>query len=64
MFKTRLTEMLGIEYPILAGGMRNISRAEFVAAVSDAGALGILDSSRFRSAQELRDEIKRAKSLT
>ena len=64
MFKTKLTEMLGIEYPIIAGGMRNISRAEFVAAVSNAGALGILDSSRFKSARELRDELKKTKSLT
>ena len=64
MFKTRLTEMLGIQYPIVAGGMRNISRAEFVAAVSDAGGLGILDSSRFQRAEGLRDEIKKTKSLT
>ena len=64
MFKTRLTEMLGIDYPIVAGGMRNISRAELVAAVSAAGGLGILDSSRFQKAEELRDEIRKTKSLT
>jgi len=64
MFKTRVTEMLGIEYPIVAGGMRDISRAELVAAVSNAGALGILDSSRFQKAEELRDEIKKTQSLT
>ena len=64
MFKTRLTEMMGIQYPIVAGGMRNLSRAELVAAVSDAGALGILDSSRFQKAEELRDEIKKTKSMT
>lgn len=64
MFKTRLTEMLGIECPIVAGGMRDISRAEFVAAVSDAGALGILDSSRFKTAEALREEIKKTQSLT
>ena len=33
MFKTKITEMLGIEHPILCGGMQWISRAEFVAAV-------------------------------
>ena len=64
MIRTRLTEMLGIEYPIVAGGMRDLSRAELVAAVSDAGALGILDSSRFEKAEELRDEIKKTQSLT
>ena len=64
MFKTRLTEMLGIEYPIVAGGMRDLSRAELVAAVSSGGALGVLDSSRFSKAEELREEIKKTKSLT
>jgi len=64
MFKTRITELLGIDYPIVAGGMRNLSRAELVAAVSQAGAMGILDSSRFASADELRDEIKKTRSLT
>ncbi|MBI5115251.1 nitronate monooxygenase, partial [Candidatus Poribacteria bacterium] len=42
MFKTRITEMLGIEYPILAGGMQWLSRAEFVSAVSEAGGLGFI----------------------
>ena len=64
MFKTRFTEMMGIDYPIVAGGMRDISRAELVAAVSNAGALGILDSSRFEKAEDLREEIKKTKSLT
>ncbi|MFC1874180.1 NAD(P)H-dependent flavin oxidoreductase [Chloroflexota bacterium] len=64
MFRTRITEMLGIQYPIVAGGMRNISRAELVAAVSGAGALGILDSSRFEKAEELRNEIRKTQSLT
>jgi len=64
MFKTRLTELLGIKYPIICGGMRNLSRAELVAAVSDAGGLGILDSSRFKSAGELREEIVRTRELT
>ena len=37
-FKTRITEMLGIEHPILCGGLQWISRAELVAAVANAGA--------------------------
>ncbi|HEY90533.1 MAG TPA: nitronate monooxygenase, partial [Dehalococcoidia bacterium] len=64
MFKTRFTEMMGIDYPIVAGGMRDLSRAELVAAVSNAGALGILDSSRFKKAEDLREEIKKTKNLT
>jgi NAD(P)H-dependent flavin oxidoreductase YrpB (nitropropane dioxygenase family) len=37
MFKTRVTELLGIEYPIIAGAMGYISLSEFTAAVSNAG---------------------------
>jgi len=36
-FKTKITEMLGIEHPIICGGMQWISRAEIVAAVGNAG---------------------------
>lgn len=63
-FKTKLTEMLGIEYPILQGGMQWLARAEFVAAVSEAGCLGFITAASFPSKQELRDEIRRAKDLT
>ncbi|MEW6615204.1 MAG: nitronate monooxygenase [Thermodesulfobacteriota bacterium] len=64
MFKTRVTEMLGIEYPIVAGGMAYISRAGYAAAVSNAGGLGIITSANFETAEELREEIKKTKSLT
>ena len=39
-FKTKITEMLGIEHPILMGGMQWVTRAEFVAAVCNAAARG------------------------
>ena len=42
--KTKITEMLGIEYPIIQGGMANIATGEFAAACSNAGALGIIGS--------------------
>ena len=64
MFKTRITEMFGIEYPIIQGAMQWLSRAELVAAVSNAGGLGIISSFTFPTAKELRDEIKKTKSLT
>lgn len=64
MLKTRVTEMLGIEYPIIAGGMMWLSRAGFAAAVSNAGGLGIITSANFRTASELREEIRKARSLT
>jgi nitronate monooxygenase len=40
--KTRITELLGIRYPIIRGGMQWVGRAEMAAAVSNAGAFGIL----------------------
>ena len=64
MLKTRVTEMLGIEYPIIKGPMAYISRAELVAAVSNAGGMGIIASLSFETIDELRREIKRTKSLT
>jgi len=64
MFKTRITELLGIKYPIIAGGMHLLSRAGLVAAVSNAGGLGILASTTFENKEELREEIRKTKSLT
>ena len=42
MFKTRITELLGIEYPIIQGGMLWLSTAKLAAAVSKAGGFGII----------------------
>ena len=64
MFKTRITEIFGIEYPIIQGAMMWLSRAELVSAVSNAGGLGIMASSTFPTAKELRQEIKKTKSMT
>jgi nitronate monooxygenase len=64
MFKTRVTEMLNIQYPIIQGAMQWVSRAELVAAVSNAGGLGILPSATFSSKEALREEIRKTKSLT
>jgi len=64
MFKTRITEMFGIEYPIIQGAMQWLSRAELVSAVSNAGGLGIISSLTFPTAEELRQEIKKTKGMT
>jgi NADH:quinone reductase (non-electrogenic) len=64
MFKTKVTEMFSIEYPIVQGGMQWVSRAELVSAVSNAGALGILSALTFSSPEELADEISKTKELT
>ncbi len=64
MFETRITELLGIKYPIIQGGMIWLSRAELAAAVSDAGGLGIITSANSNTKDELRDELRKAKALT
>lgn len=64
MFKTRVTERLGIKYPIIQGGMMRVSTAELVAAVSNAGGLGILSAFTSPSPQELAAEIKKTRELT
>jgi len=62
--RTRLTELLGIEYPIIQGGMQWIATAEFAAAVSNAGGLGIINATRFQDKDALVDELRLARSLT
>jgi nitronate monooxygenase len=64
MIKTKVTEMLGCKYPIIAGTMARISNPEFVAAASNAGACAVLASANFKSPDELREAIQRTKSLT
>jgi NADH:quinone reductase (non-electrogenic) len=64
VWKTKITELLGIEYPILGGTMMDLSLAPFVAAISNAGALGIIASAIFKDAEKLREEIKKTKGLT
>ncbi|MDY6921917.1 MAG: nitronate monooxygenase family protein [Pseudomonadota bacterium] len=62
--KTRITELLGIEYPIVQGGMMWVGRAELAAAVSNAGGLGILTALTQPSPDDLRREIERCRSMT
>jgi NAD(P)H-dependent flavin oxidoreductase YrpB (nitropropane dioxygenase family) len=64
MFKTRITEMLGIEYPIIQGGMLWLSTADLAAAVSNAGGFGIITALSCGSKEKLRAEIRRCKDLT
>lgn len=64
MFKTKVTEMLGIQYPIVGGTMMYISTADFVSAISNAGGLGILASAIYRSKEEFANAIDRIHELT
>jgi nitronate monooxygenase len=63
-FKTRFTELVGIDYPIVQGGMMWVGRAELAAAVSNAGGLGILTALTQPTPEALRQEIERCRSMT
>lgn len=62
--KTRITDMFGIRYPIIQGGMHHVGYAELAAAVSNAGGLGIITGLTQPSAKDLANEISRCKNLT
>jgi nitronate monooxygenase len=62
--KTRLTELLGIEVPIICGGMMRVGTADLAAAVSNAGGLGVMTALTCKTADDLRAEIARCQSLT
>merc|ERR1712086_952195 len=62
--KTALTDMLGIEAPIIQGGMQHVGTAEMASAVSNAGGLGILTGLTQTSPEELRKEIRRCRTMT
>ncbi len=63
-FKTRITEMLGIEHPIVQGGMQGVGYAELASAVSNAGGLGTLTALTQPSPAALSAEIERCRSMT
>jgi NAD(P)H-dependent flavin oxidoreductase YrpB (nitropropane dioxygenase family) len=62
--RTRVTELLGIRYPIVQGGMQWVGTAELAAAVSNAGGLGILTALTQPTPDDLRREIERCRSMT
>lgn len=62
--KTRITELLGIRYPIIQGGMHYVGLAELAAAVSYAGGLGIITALTQRTPADLAKEIARCRTLT
>ncbi len=64
MIKTRFTEMFGVDHPIVQGGMQWVGRAELVAAVANAGALGFITALTQPTPEELTKEIARCRDLT
>lgn len=62
--KTRITEMFGIEHPIIQGGMHYVGFAEMAAAVSNAGGLGIITGLTQGTPEKLANEIARCREMT
>ena len=62
--KTRITEMLGIEHPIVQGGMHYVGFAELAAAVSNAGGFGIITGLTQETPEDLSKEIVRCRDMT
>ena len=61
--KTRITELLGIEYPIIQGGMAWVAEHNLAAAVSEAGGLGLIGGAN-APGEVVREEIRKARELT
>jgi NAD(P)H-dependent flavin oxidoreductase YrpB (nitropropane dioxygenase family) len=62
--KTRITELFGIEHPIIQGGMHYVGFAELAAAVSNAGGLGIITALTLKTPDDLAKEIARCREMT
>ena len=64
MWKTRVTELFGIDYPIVQGGLAYLAYADLAAAVSEAGGLGQITAMSLSSPEALKKEIRRVRSMT
>jgi nitronate monooxygenase len=64
MLKTRITELFGIERPIVQGGLMWIARAELAAAVGNAGGIGFMTALTFQEPEDLRAEIRKCREMT
>jgi enoyl-[acyl-carrier protein] reductase II len=63
MFQTDICDLFGIEYPLVLAGMGGVAMADLVAAVSNAGGLGVIGAATL-GPEELRHEIRRTRELT
>ncbi|MHA1915890.1 MAG: NAD(P)H-dependent flavin oxidoreductase [Promethearchaeota archaeon] len=64
IWNTRITKMMNTQYPIIMGAFAIIGRAEFAAAFSNAGGLGIITALNFNTSEEFQAELERMKKLT
>jgi len=63
-FETRVTDLLGIEHPIVCGGMTTVGRAELAAAVSNAGALGMITALTTGSPENQQKQMAKTRDST
>ncbi len=63
-WKNRVTKLLGCKYPIIQGAFGGFGRSDLAAAVSAAGGFGIITASALRTPEKLRDDIRKARSMT
>src|ERR1700730_16633488 len=64
MIKTRFTELVGVEHPVVQGGMQWVGTAELVSAVANAGALGFIKALTHPTPDALTKKIQRCRDLT
>jgi len=64
MIKTRLTDLLGIDYPIIAGGLQWLANADYVSAAARAGIMGFITAASFPDLDDLRAEIRKCRELS
>ncbi|MDA8137251.1 MAG: nitronate monooxygenase [Desulfobacteraceae bacterium] len=64
MLKTRITEMFGVERPIVQGGLMWIAKAELTSAVANAGGMGFMTALSFADPEALRAEIRKCRQMT
>ena len=64
IWKTRLTELMGIKYPIIEGSFAGFGDSRLATAVSEAGGLGMITAGALKTPENLRDDIKRARFIT
>jgi len=64
MLRTRFTELVGVDHPLVCGGMHHVGRAELVSAVANAGALGFLTALTQPTPDDLAKEIARCRGMT
>ena len=63
-WKTRLTELLGIKYPIIQGSFAGFGDSRLATSVSEAGGLGMITAGALKTPENLREDIRRARSIT